>query len=173
MRRRMLCCLLVGLSWASLAAAQSPPSDWSWEFVASHIPKFEEKQKENKRLLVVEVLFRNTQTAEQKLVMAEEAFQATDQKGKAVEILGLLFRMQKLEGAKRMSYTGGMKRMETLSEMEGESSTIFLHSPGPVEVAVEGGQTYKQRLLMMKPQGKKPFRLRFNNLPALEIQLPK
>lgn len=157
-------------------AAQSTPPAWGWELAASRTPRFEEKKKEeNERLLVVEVLFRNTQATDQKLTVAKEEFQATDQKGRPVLIHGLLFRMQKLEGAKSIAYTGGLKRMrmETLIEGQGESSNLFVHSPGPVEVIVEGGKSYKQRLLMTRPKGKKPFRLKFSNLPQLEISLPK
>ncbi len=173
MMRKTFRCLLVGLGWVSLASGQSLPLPWSWEFAAGRVPAFEEKRKENKQWLVVEVLFRNNQTTDQKLVVAKENFQATSQNGKPIEILGLLFRMQNFEGAKRMRYVGGMKHMETLSEGQGESAIWFYHSPGPVEVVVEGGKSYKQRVLVARPKGKKPFRLKFGNLPDLEIPLPK
>lgn len=173
MGKGMLSCLLFSLVWASLGVAQSAPSPWTWEFVSSRVPKFEEKAKENKEWVVVEVLFRNHQVRELKLILAKEEFQAFTPNGKRIEIQGLLFRVQQFEGAKHMRYVGGMRRMETLSELEGGSPTWYFHSPGPVEVVVEGGRAYQQRLVLSRPKGKKPFRLKFNNVPELEIPLPK
>lgn len=173
MAGKIVFCWLLSFGWVSLAAAQSKSPVWSWEFVASHVPKFEEKPKESQRMLVVEIVFRNKQETDQKLIVAQEEFHATDQKGRPLEIVGLLWRMQKLEGAKQMVYTGGMKRMETLNEVQGDSTTFFVHSPGPVEVIIEGGRSYKQWLLLSKPKGKNPFRLKFDDLPELEITVPR
>ncbi len=166
-------CLVVTLTGLSLAHAQSTPPAWTWEFVSSHVPKFEEKGKENQRMLVVEILFHNNQEKEQRLSVAQEEFQASTPKGKPVEVRGLLFRMMNPEGAKSMAYKGGMKRMETLDDREGNPAGLFFDSPGPVKVIVEGGKTYKQRLLLTRPKGKRPLRLKFDDLPELEIALPR
>jgi len=172
-----LCVVLLSVCLAQGAGTQTAPPHpagpvWAWESLTSYVPDFEEKGKDNKKLLVVEVTFRNGTSADQTLVVAKEQFTAKSHNGEPIEVLGLLFRMTQLEGAKRMAYTGGIKRMETLNERGSEEGTVF-HTPGPVELTIEPGKSYRQRLLLRRPKGKKPIRLSFSNLPEIEVPLPR
>ncbi len=165
--------LLLSFIWTAGASPQSASSAWTWEFVSSHVPKFAEKGKESQRMLVVEVVFHNKLDTEQRLTVAQEEFHALTGKAKPIEVLGLLFKMMNPEGARSMAYKGGIKRMETLKDVEGDSSSLYFDSPGPVELVVEGGHSYKQRVLLARPKGKKPFRMTFSSFPALEIPPPR
>lgn len=169
----MILCLLATWGCVKSARAQAASPAWTWEFVASHVPNFDGKGKENKRMLIIEVVFRNNQMQEQRLTVGQEEFHAMTEKGRPIEVLGLLFRMMNTEGAKSMMYTGGIKRVDTLNDTQGDSSISLIDSPGPVEVTVQGGQSYKQRLLLAMPKGKKPIRLKFNDFPELVISLPQ
>lgn len=174
MRRVLVVALIMSLVCPALAAAESPESAWSWEFVGTYTPRFEEKKKEdNAGMLVVEVSFRNNRATDQKLVVAQESFLATRRNGEPIEIAGLLIHYGMMEGAKRMTYTGGEKPTEMLTVGQGEDKVTVIRSPGPVEVIIGAGRRYKQRLLLIRPNGKEPLRLKFNKLPELEISLPK
>lgn len=162
------------------ALAESPESEeseepaWSWEFVGTYTPQFEEKEKEdNAGMLVVEVSFRNHRETDEKLVVVRESFLATRRNGEAIEIVGLLIHYGMMEGARRMAYTGGKKSMEMFTVGQGEDEVTVILNAGPVEVTIGAGQRYKQRLLLIRPDGKEPFRLTFEKLPELEVSLPR
>jgi len=155
------------------AAAQALPSAWSWETTSSHVPRFAERDEDCKETLVVEVLFRNNQVADQELIMAKEQFQAIAADGKPLKILGPIFRIKNLEGAKDMAYLGERLSPEILTEGQGASAQQFMRPRGAIKVIVGGGQTYKQRILLLKPETKSPWRLKFNDFPELEVSLPK
>ncbi len=165
---RLLALLLVG---TSSFQEQSVPS-WSWSVGGSHVPNFKERPRDNKHLLVIELLLKNTGPAPQKLIVAEERFQAFGHDRKPLTVLGLLFQMMNLEGARGMGYTGGMRHMETLTDVQGGAEVSFIDTAGPVEVLIDPGKSYRQRLLIARPKGKKPFRLTFPALPDLEISPP-
>lgn len=177
-RRRCAFPLLVGWiflsAWGPSAAQSNPPaSPWSVEFVGSQVPNFEEKKKENKKLLLVDVRFRNNDATDQAVEIRQEAFQARNHKNQPIQVVGLLFGVMRLEGAKNLAYTGGIKRMETLTVGQGDSAATWVHTAGPVQVTVAPGRAYTQRLLLARPKGKKPIKLKFGDLPELEVPLPK
>lgn len=123
-------------------------------------------------MLVIELLFKNTGQAPQKLIVAEERFQVFGHDGNPLKAQGLLFQMTNLEGARGMGYTGGMRHMETLTDVQGGTEASFIDTAGPVEVLIDPGKSYRQRLLIARPKGRKPFRLTFPQLPDLEISPP-
>lgn len=166
--------LLLILTLPGLAAAQAAPPEWSWEPRVTRVPNFEDKDEdENARLLVVEVLFRNKQATDQNLVVGPDRFQATTGDGKRVKVVGLLYRPGKLEGAKNLEHVGGRRKMKTMKEDHGDCTASYFFDADAIEVTVPGGKSYKQRLVLVKPAGDKPFRLKFGQLPELEIALPK
>ncbi len=138
----------------------------------SHVPNFKERPRDNKHLLLVELLFKNTGPAPQKLIVAEERFQAFGHDRKPLAVQGLLFQMMNLEGARGMGYTGGMRHMETLTDVRDGIESSFIDTAGAVEVLIDPGKSYRQRLLLARPKGKKPFYLIFPGLPDLEISTP-
>ncbi len=168
-----LACILGGVACAGRGWAKSAQPPWTWEFHLSRVPKFQERGKENQRLLVVEVEFKNNLTTEQNIVMEQGKFRASTKKGKPLEILGLLFSMKYAGGAQRMVYVGGIKHMETLYETEGGASSMLIDSPGPVEVYINPGKAYIQRILLTRPKGKKTLLLNYEGLPELEISPPR
>ena len=163
--------LCVAILWPALAVGQTAVSAWTMQFANSRVPQFAEKGKENTKMLVVELTFRNDNPEQSLIEMKQENFQATHD-SKPLEVLGLLFQMGNAAGARRMSYSGGMKRMETVSEKIGDDSEIYFDTPGPVNLLVDPGKTYTQRILLRRPRGHKPIRLRFKDLPEIEVKLP-
>ncbi len=171
--RRSILCLFAFLSNCGISLQGQSAPGWSWSVAGSHIPNFKERPRDNKHLLVIELLFTNTGPVPQKLIIAEERFQAFGHDRKPLESLGLLFQMMNLEGARGMGYTGGMRHMETLTDVKGGAEVSFMDTAGPVEVLIDPGKSYRQRLLIARPKGKKPFRLTFSSFPALEILPPR
>lgn len=167
--------VLLTLGWVSVAGAEPGLVDWSRELQGYRIPNFVGKSGvDSARVVLVEVLFRNTGTEDCKLVLGADAFQVTTGEGKPAEIVGLIYRPHKMEGATQIQFVGRPpKKVEKLTEDLDDFTVAYAVVAASIEATVPARKTYRQRLLLARPADEQSVRVKFADLPPLVISLPK
>ena len=172
---RLKTCLLILLGATSFGVVGAESgAGWSWELRGYRIPNFVGKSSlDGSRVVLVEVLFRNTATEARKLVLGTETFKAATSDGQPAEIVDLIYRSRNMEGATQIQFVGPPpKQVQKLTE-EHDCTVDYAVMAATIEATIPAGKTYKQRVLLARPASEQSVRLTFGELPALVILLPK
>lgn len=153
---------------ASEALAQTEStSAWKIELQSAQAPKFQNR--DNKTMLLLEVLFRNQSSSQQSFIISKDFVHATIAGEKPVQVLGLLWQMADPAGSLGMRYIGVYK-MEIWNVADEKTPTLIM-APGPVEVLVEPGKAYMQRVLVSRPEADS-FQLKVGSMAPIQVAVP-
>lgn len=161
--------LIVLFCGGLLGQSNQPPL--TLEVAGVRLPQFVEKPAEISDSVIVEVVFRNSTSAPQTARIGKDMFKAMTADDEPIEIRALVFMPPSTEGAASMKYVGtDPPATERLTESLSGKTVFYMLSPGPLEVVVPQGGKYTQRLLLKRPPNDKPFRIKFDKYPELQIR---